>query len=380
MAICDLFARPRGLTVRLTWELRDYRLALVSSLSTAHGVVTHREGVLFSMSDGMNTGWGEAAPLPGWSRESVSDCRKALESAVARLAQYDGIDDPRLTAMLFELEAWPHARAAVAGATVDLLARSHEMSLASLLRARPVLGSALPGSLAPEPDPPYSVLVNGLISHPQPEGVALAAAALAKEGISAVKLKVAAADPQTDLARVAATRAALGDDIELRLDANGGWDIDTAIVTLRQMADYNVAFCEEPTAGIKGIAAVGLAGVMPVAVDESAVTVNDITTALQTDAIGVVIVKPQALGGPDLAMSAIALAEDFGATAVVTSMIDSAIGVAHAAHVAAAALPQQAHGLHTSTLLTDDVAPRLMLRAGKLNLPEVPGLGVAPVS
>ena len=358
--------------------LHDYRLALASPLVTSHGVVDHREGVLFSISDGANVGWGEAAPMPGWSRESLDDCKIVLASVAPRLAQLDSVDDSRLTAILTELEAQPHARAALAGAAFDLSASSHELSLASLLMAHPVLGSAPPGSLTAELGEPRSVLVNGLISDAHPEAVATNAAVLALEGITAVKLKVAAADPRTDLARVAAARSAIGDDIELRLDANGGWDVDTAVSTLMEMAEFNVAFCEEPTAGIDGIAAVGAASGVPVAVDESAVTVSDIAVALRTSTISVVVIKPQALGGPDLAVAAVALVEEFGADAVVTTMIDSAVGVAHAAHLAAAALPQQVHGLATSTLLANDVAPRLEITAGRMHLPEVAGLGVSP--
>ncbi len=379
----------------LSTELRDYRLGLVSPLVTAHGVFRHRAGVLISISDGTHVGWGEAAPLPGWSRESLSDCKMTLESATSRLAHLDSVDDPRLAAILAELEARPHARAALAGAAFDLLARRHRVSVASLLQAHPRLGSTSPVSSAAEPEAPRSALVNGLISQRQPEAprsvlvnglisdahpeaVATNAAGLALEGITAVKLKVAAADPRTDLARVSAARSAIGDDIELRLDANGGWDVDTAIATLHKMAGYNIAFCEEPTAGIDGIAAVGAASAVPVAVDESAVNLSDIAVALKTNSIRVMIVKPQALGGPDLALAAVALIEEFGADAVVTTMIDSAIGVAHAAHVAAAALPQQVHGLATSILLANDVAPRLKITAGRMHLPEVAGLGVSP--
>ncbi len=362
----------------LSTELRDYRLGLVSPLVTAHGVVDHREGVLFSISDGTHVGWGEAAPLPGWSRESLDDCKIVLASVAPRLAQLDSVDDSRLTAILTELEAQPHARAALAGAAFDLSASSHELSLASHLMAHPVLGSAPPGSLTAEPGELRPVLVNGLISDAHPEAVATKAAVLALEGITAVKLKVAATDPRTDSARVAAARSAIGDDIELRLDANGGWDVDTAIATLHKMAGYNIAFCEEPTVGIDGIAAVGAASAVPVAVDESAVNLSDIATALKTATIRVVIVKPQALGGPDLALAAVALVEEFGAGAVVTTMIDSAIGVAHAAHVAAAVLPQRVHGLATSNLLANDVAPRLKVEDGKLHLPQPPGLGVSP--
>lgn len=354
----------------LTTELHDYRLALASPLVTAHGVVTHREGVLLSISDGVNVGWGEAAPMPGWSRETLRDCRRVLESAGSRLVQFDSVGDPRVTAILAELEVRPHARAAVAGAVLDLVAQNRGVSVASLLCRFP--GFVSGGEL------PRSVSVNGLISEGEPDSVAAAAADLVADGISAVKLKVAASDPAADLARVAAARSVVGDDIELRLDANGGWDIDTAIATLRSMAEYNVAFCEEPTPGIDGIAVVGAASVVPVAVDESAVTADDIAAALRTDTIGVVVVKPQALGGSDLAMAAVALVEEFGARGVVTTMIDSAVGVAHAAHAAAAALPEQAHGLATSTLLVNDVAPRLKVEGGELHLPELPGLGVCP--
>ena len=383
------------MTVGLSTELRDYRLGLVSPLVTVHGVFRHRAGVLISISDGTHVGWGEAAPLPGWSRESLSDCKMTLESATSRLAHLDSVDDPRFGAILAELEARPHARAALAGAAFDLSARRHGVSIASLLQSHPGLGSTSPVSPTAEPEAPgsvlvnslisqrqpevpRSVLVNGLISDAHPEAVATKAAVLALEGITAVKLKVAAVDPRTDWSRIAAARAAIGDEIELRLDANGGWDIDTAIATLHKMAGYNIAFCEEPTAGIDGIAAVGAASSVPVAVDESAATVDDIAVALRNNTIRVVVIKPQALGGPDLALAAVALVEEFGATAVVTTMIDSAIGVTHAAHVAAAVLPAKAHGLATSALLADDIAPRLEITAGRIHLSEAAGLGVSP--
>ena len=354
----------------LTGELRDYRLRLVSPLTTAHGVISHRDGVLLAMGDGTHSGWGEAAPIPGWSRESLGDCRKALKLVAGRLARLEGVDDPRLAETLVELKARPCVRAALSGALLDLAAKSEGVSIASLLSRQ--------FTVASEAKPVRSVPVNGLVSGGTPAEVAAAAEGLVAEGISAIKLKVAAADPQIDVARASAARSALGDDVELRLDANGGWDTDTAIATLREMSDLNVAYCEEPTTGIEQIAAVGASGVVPVAVDESAVSLDEITAALRTDTIRVVIVKPQALGGSDIALAAIALAEDLGATAVVTTMIDSAVGVAHAAHLAAATLPLEAHGLATSALLAEDVGPRLAVEDGRLHLPQSPGLGVSP--
>ena len=177
----------------LTSELRDYRLGLVSPLNTAHGVLNRRDGVLFSINDGAHCGWGEAAPMPGWSSETLADCRRDLEAAASRLAQCDSVDDPGVTAILAELEARPHARAAVAGAVLDLTAQDQGVSVSS------ILGGFTSGS---GPTSPQSVSVNGLISHVEPSQVAAAAADLVADGTSAIKLKVAAADPTTDLARV----------------------------------------------------------------------------------------------------------------------------------------------------------------------------------
>ena len=100
------------------------------------------------------------------------------------MAHLDSVDDPRFAALLAELETRPHARSALVGAAFDLLARSHEVSIASLLEA-----PTRPGSLAAEPEAPRSVLVNGLISERSPEAVATAAAELALQGMSAVKLE-----------------------------------------------------------------------------------------------------------------------------------------------------------------------------------------------
>lgn len=346
----------------LSADLHAYRLPLVTPLITAHGTQSERVGVLLSITDGHHTGWGEAAPMPGWSRETLADVGDSLAAAVAGLGAVDGTDDPRIAAMLDELERQPHARAAVAGAVLDLTARQQGLSVALVL----------------SDDAVSSVAVNGLVADAEPQLVAAAVRGCVDRGCAAVKIKVAALDPSADLARVAAARQAAGPDVELRVDANGGWDVDTAVATLLAMSEFDIAFCEEPTVGIDAIAAVGALSAVPVAVDESARTVDDIAEALGTRAIDVVVVKPQALGGADLGLRAIRLAQELGASAVVTTMIDSAVGVAHAAHLAAASGSSLAHGLDTSPRLGSDVGSPLEVIDGRLRLPAGPGLGVVP--
>jgi len=93
----------------------------------------------------------------------------------------------------------------------------------------------------------------------------------------------------------------------------------------------------------------------------------------------VIVLKPAALGGPLRALALARRARDAGCRVFVTSLLDSAIGVAAAVHVAAALpSPRPADGLATGALFETDVAPPPAIAAGRLVVPDAPGLGVAP--
>ena len=117
------------------------------------------------------------------------------------------------------------------------------------------------------------------------------------------------------------------------------------------------------------------------AVDESIRGEADAVHALGLG-VGMLIVKPQALGGPGVALSIAARAHEAGASVVVTSFLDSAVGVAHALHVAAAvdaaAGQGRTHGLATSGLLAADVAKAIPVVDGAMAVPPAPGLGLVP--
>ncbi len=376
----------------LTVDTRPYELALRTPLRTAHGEIARRSGLLVSVSDGEHTGWGEAAPVPGWSAHDLDTVCEALAAAVG-----ERIDAAGLEVALDRLSAVPEARAALAGATADLRAQQTGLPLAVWL-ARQATEERPPSAREPTPElsaqapgeGSISVAVSEVIAAADPEAAGEAARQAVQAGIGSLKVKVAGPSPTTDLARVAAVRASAGPDTELRLDANGGWPPERAVQMLDSFTEFGIAFCEEPTAGIEAIAAVGAAASIPVAVDESARSLGDIATAVRSGSIGVVVVKPQALGGSDLAMQAIGLVRSHGAAAVVSTMIDSAVGVAHAVHVAAAAEitaaaatgatapPGLAHGLATSALLASDTADPLPVIAGRIAVGAGSGLGTAP--
>lgn len=178
-------------------------------------------------------------------------------------------------------------------------------------------------------------------------------------GVRAVKIKVAerGQDLDDDVARVAAVRALLP-EAELRVDANGGWDVPTALVALERLGEHGLAYAEQPVPTIAGLAAVreGLAdrGVpVLVAADESVRRESDPLAVARAGAADLLVVKAAPLGGVRSALDVVARA---GLPAVVSSALDSSVGI-RAGLALAAALPElpYACGLGTVSLMRDDV-------------------------
>lgn len=177
--------------------------------------------------------------------------------------------------------------------------------------------------------------------------------------VAAVKIKVAerGQDLDDDDARVAAVRSLLP-DAELRVDANGGWDVPTALAALARLGEHGLAYAEQPVPTIAGLAAVreGLAarGIpVLVAADESVRKETDPLAVARAGAADLLVVKAAPLGGVRRALEVVAQA---GLPAVVSSALESSVGI-RAGLALAAALPELpwACGLGTVSLMRDDV-------------------------
>lgn len=179
------------------------------------------------------------------------------------------------------------------------------------------------------------------------------------DGINTVKVKVAEKGQclQDDLARVAAVRA-YAPHAAIRVDANQGWSVQQAVDALSRLAEYELEYAEQPAAGIDGLYAVKetLAGrgiEVLIAADESVRKADDPLAVARSGAADVVVVKVAPLGGVRRALS---IVRDAGLPAVVSSAIDTSVGLS-AGLALAASLPQlpYACGLGTGSLLRADV-------------------------
>ena len=195
-------------------------------------------------------------------------------------------------------------------------------------------------------------------------------------GCTTAKVKVA--EPGQDLAddeaRLEAVRDALGPDGRVRVDANGGWDVDAALraIALLDRAAGGLEYVEQPCATVEELADVRRRVDVPIAADESIRRAEDPYRVRDLEAADVAVLKVQPLGG---VRACLRIAEDIGLPVVVSSALETSVGIA-AGVALAAALPElpYACGLATVQLLTQDVAVEPLLpRTGSLSVvrPEV---------
>lgn len=185
----------------------------------------------------------------------------------------------------------------------------------------------------------------------------------AASGCATAKVKVAETgqDLADDLARVSAVRDALGPDAHIRVDANGAWDVESAVLAITRLdrAAGGLEYVEQPCATLEELREVRRRVAVPLAADESVRTADDPLRVAGLDAADIVVVKVQPLGGVHRALEVIDAA---GLPAVVSSALETSVGLA-AGVALAAALPDlpYACGLGTGTLLASDVTDRPLL-------------------
>jgi o-succinylbenzoate synthase len=340
-----------------------YAIALRHPWRDARGSLSTREGWLVCIedADGLR-GWGDAPCLPALGTGMAAGIEAALDwaaevlpgldtsSALARL-EADGASMP--------LAAAPAARSALEFALLDLSARRAGVPLYRWLR-----GEAEP-----------VVAVNASIGGLDGETPGRLASAC-QAGFAVAKLKLGSRPPEQEwpgLDRLLAGRPAA---IALRLDVNGAWPVASAQRWLSRLHGRGVEALEEPAAGAgDATLARWQAGLdFPLALDESLPGRDDALTL----PVRRQVLKPTLLGGP---RRALALAARPGVGSVVSSALETAVGLWACAHLAAA-LPAAgsrglAHGLDTGRWLSTLLGPSLPV-GGRILLDDAPGLGFEP--
>lgn len=183
-------------------------------------------------------------------------------------------------------------------------------------------------------------------------------------GCRTAKVKVASTDQtlSDDMARVRAVREYLGPEGRIRVDANGLWNVDEAEHAIRTLSEFDLEYVEQPCMDLDDLAnirkRIKYMGVK-VAADESVRKASDPLAVARAGAADILVVKAQPLGGIGAALQ---IVQKAGLPMVVSSALDTSVGLSMGAHLAAS-MPDLEYdcGLGTVSLLAVDVATQPLL-------------------
>jgi len=314
-------------------RLIELAIPLTRPFDTAAGTIDQRRTVLVGLTDHGTTGWGEAAPYPGMTTDTIDGVWASLSGETSALT--------------------PSAAAALEGAKADLAARLGSEPLWKTLggTARPLMTSVAIGIDA---DPIDRIKATGA---------------------AAAKLKIR---PGDDVRRVDRLRERYP-ELTIGVDANGSysWGERDALLELDR---FDVAYIEQPfpAADLRSHAGLREEMLADVAVDEPIDSAQAAIGAIEAGAADVLVVKPGRIGlGACRVIHDLALAA--GIRVKASGLLETAIGRAHT--LAVATLPGAVHSdvaLDSWFYASATGSPRLVVVDGSITASAEPGIGVSP--
>jgi o-succinylbenzoate synthase len=287
------------------------------------GTWTERRGVLLRLeSEGGLVGQGEAAPLPGYSPDTLAGARENLEALLSSARGWELDPCLPLPPQIARLDTGlgaisPAARCAVQTALLDLAGQRAGAPVSWLLSGRP-----------PADERPAARLLGG-------PALMQAAQRAWSEGYRTLKVKIGAAGKiERELADLRALRACLP-EASLRLDANGAWTLEEAARHLPRLGELGPELVEQPVPA-EQLEALAAPGAPRLAADES---LQDPDRAQRLaggehPSVRVLVLKPSVLGGPLAAWRLAERARCSGLAVVVSHLLEGPVGFAACAELA----------------------------------------------
>ncbi|NOZ03257.1 MAG: o-succinylbenzoate synthase [FCB group bacterium] len=337
--------------MQATWQ--PYVLRFKRPSGTSRGILTERKTWFLKLTEIGNpnperTGIGECAPLPGLS----IDDRPNFESRIADVCREI---DNYLSDLKASLRDYPSIRFGLETALRDL-----ENEGKRLLFPSPFVDSGRP------------IPINGLIWMGTPEFMRRQIKEKLASGFTCLKMKIGALDFETELNLLRDIRREYPPaEIELRVDANGAFDPDTAPEKLARLAELEIHSIEQPIppGRPERMAEICENSPLPIALDEELIGISDEKekhTLLATIRPQYIILKPTLVGGFAGAREWIAIAEKHNIGWWVTSALESNIGLNAIAQWTATLGDTMTHGLGTGQLYLNNIPSPLTIDSGKL--------------
>ncbi|MCK5124778.1 MAG: o-succinylbenzoate synthase [candidate division Zixibacteria bacterium] len=344
-------------------EIRPFVRRFVKPLITSFGAVSERIGFyIYVKTFNEIIGRGEISPLPSYRNESLGKTEKLLRTFSNTLpgTELDNEVEPISDFCAKISQDNSYLQFGIESALYDAASRVEGFPLCRWLNLKSKM----------------TVPVNCLLTLPI-ENIEQTASDINSRGYQAVKIKVGCQNINDEIEGVKQLSQHLNNAISIRLDANKGWNYEESLKALKELSDCPIEYLEEPGCqSVEQIQSLRDETGVGIALDESLGSLEKCLLAAESDLCDVIILKPAVLGGLANTIKAYNKITELGKKVVVTSMLETEIGLASQLHVCASlseTLPPC--GLDTLNLFEKPEARLSSVNNGAIQLPNGYGIG-----
>ena len=338
----------------LQFTYSPYTLKLKKPFSTARTEIKARKGFIFRLADADGfEGIGDCCPFPEFGSERIEDVEKVLSDFKLKVIVDETEIEKSIKNCLTNYDKLPALRHGLEQAIINIFCNKNKTTVDSLLNLK--LNR--------------QVSVNAAIGFLNPEESVKAVKPLIEKEFNTIKLKTGRSDFEEDFSVIKLIRETFGDNIKLRIDSNGNWKLEEAIINLQALEKFDIEYAEQPVMNLSDYIELKKRTSIPLAPDESIRSVKDAMEFITSGAVSYLILKPMMIGGllPTLEIIKQAAAENI--TSVITSSFESAVGRTNAVIAAASVKADVAHGLGVADYFTNTIInDPFPIKSGKIIL------------
>lgn len=357
----------RSLVMRITQiEVYQFPIRLKKPFVISLGAFEFAENVIVVIrtNEGL-TGFGECSPFMPINGESMETCYVVARYLAKSLIGKNPLDiETCLELMDRTIYGNSSIKSAFDIALYDLTAQHASMPLYAFLGGQ--------NNKILKTD--YTVSLG------EPEQMVIDAIEIKERGFEVIKVKLGD-DPEKDILRIKAIRRQIGEEIPLRLDANQGWDVNSAIHVLKDLESCNIQFCEEPIPRWNYMELPRVRKESPVMImaDESCCDHHDAQRLIDMKAVQSFNIKLGKSSGIFKALKIIKQAERTNLQLQIGGFLESRIGFTASAHLALTSDQVQFCDFDTPMMFSEDpVSGGIQYGLnGLITVPETPGLGAS---
>ncbi len=338
--------------LKLTYS--PYTLKLKKSFFTARTEIKERKGFILRLTDTDGfEGIGDCCPFPEFGSESIEDVENMVSDFKLKVIINETEIEKSINNCLLNYNKLPALRHGLEQAIINIICNKNKTTIDNLLNLKLK----------------KRVNVNAAIGFLNVEESVKAARNHIEKGFTTIKLKIGRSNFEEDLSVIKLIRETFGENIKLRIDSNGNWNLDEAIINLRALEQFDIEYAEQPVINLSDYIKLKKKTNIPLAPDESIRSVKDAKGFIKSGAVSYLILKPMMIGGmlPTLEIIKQALTENI--IPVITSSFESAVGKTNAVIAAASVKANVAHGLgvadHFINTIANDPFP---IKSGKIIL------------